>query len=161
MANVSANKKTTSKTEKATVGTSAVVNSTVEAVTETKVKPLKDLKDTDEIMLVSQIPNVSYKDVKNNDFYEWNEVGHEEAMTYQSIKDMYRNYRTYFKDMWLKPMDERIVKQFGLESDYRNYEYLLDKTTYTRNNMTDISEKIGSLPKGIKSTLINKIKSFV
>ena len=123
---------------------------------------VKSLTDEDEIELESLIPNVSYKDVKNNDFYEWDKVGHTETMRYRDLKDMNRNHKTYFKDLWLKPLDERVIKSFGLASSYKNYNDLINPVFYSRDNLTEIKEKIDTLPpKGIKFTIITKVKSMI
>lgn len=168
MANASKNtNKTTTKTEATTVGTSAVVNTVekVEEIKETKIatqnEVVKPLEDDDEITVVSLIPNVTYKDFKNGDYYEWQEVGHEEIMTFAVLKDMNRNYKTYLKDMWVKPLDQRVIDKFGLTKSYLNYEYLMDENSYTRKDISEIVQKLSELPSGIKNTIINKIKSLV
>ena len=76
-----------------------------------KVEPLND---SDEIEVVSLIPNVSYKDSKTLDIYKWEEIGHVEYMTFETLKNMWRNNKGYFKNMWLKPNDDRVVNKFGL-----------------------------------------------
>lgn len=166
MANTSSTKKTTTKTdvENTTVVNSAVVEPTnvnVEATNKTS-EAKKPLKDDDEISVVSLIPNVSYKDKKNNDYYEWTEVNHSELMTYSSLKDMNRNFKSYFRDLWLKPEDDRVITAFGLASSYKNYADLMDGKTYTLDNMEAIKEKFEALPpRGIKSTIATKIKDMV
>ena len=42
---------------------------------------VEPLEDSDEIEVVSLIPNVSYKDSKTFDMYKWDEIGHVEYMT--------------------------------------------------------------------------------
>ena len=69
------------------------------------------LRDTDEIIVESIVPNVSYKDSKTGDMYEWDEVGHTEPMTFDTLKNMWRSHKGYFRNMWLKPNDERVVIQ--------------------------------------------------
>jgi hypothetical protein len=163
MANTS-KKTTTENTVDTTVENSAVVDSVKEKVVaeNKKVVDTKTLKDDEEIIIISLIPNVSYKDAKNNDFYEWNEVGHEEPMIYSALKDMNRNYKSYFKDLWLQPKDARVVKAFGLESTYKNYADLMTGDIYTMANMDDIKEKFEALPpRGIKGTVVTKIKDMV
>lgn len=169
MASTSKNNKTTtkSKTANTTVDKSTVVN-TVDVVVEEKAIAKKTeeiklpLKDDDEIEVVSLIPNVSYKDNKNNDYYEWNEVGHIELMSYATLKDMNRNYKSYFRDLWLKPLDDRVIKAFGLATTYQNYADLMQGEIYTIDNIDAIKEKFVSLPsKGVKHTIVTKIKDMV
>lgn len=159
MANTSTNKKTTSKTS---VDTTVDNSTVVDTVLDNVVVKNTPLKDDDEISVVSLIPNVSYKDNKNNDFYEWNNVGHEEIMTYSALKDMNRNYKTYFRDLWLKPSDARVIKAFCLESTHKNYAALMSGDLYTSDNLDAIKEKFEALPdKGIKTTVVSKIKDMV
>lgn len=163
MANTS-KKTTTENTVDTTVDNSAVVDSVKEkVVAENKIiVDTKTLKDDEDISIISLIPNVSYKDFKNNDFYEWNEVGHEETMTYGTLKDMNRNHKSYFKDLWLKPNDERVIKVFGLESTYKTYSELMTGDIYVIENMNLIKEKFDALPlRGIKATVVIKIKDMV
>lgn len=160
MANTSTKKTaTTVDTVDTTVDNSAVVNTVEVKVVAENNSPLKD---DDEIIVVSLIPNVSYKDAKNNDFYEWNEVGHEELMRYSALKDMHRNHKSYFNELWLKPTDKRVVKAFGLESTYKNYADLLSGEIYIVDNIETIKEMFESLPpRGIKSTVVTKIKDMI
>ena len=77
---------------------------TVEEMNEEKTKIAKKsvkeepLEDSDEIEVVSLVPNVSYKDSKTLDMYEWHEVGHSEPMTFEILKNMWRNDKGYFKN---------------------------------------------------------------
>lgn len=119
------------------------------------------LTDSDEIDVVSLIPNVSYKDSRTNDMYQWEEIGHIEAMTFETIKNMWRNYKSYFKNMWLKPMDDRVVKQFGLQKDYERYDFLMDEKNYTRNNIASVCDSIESASDGTKYTICNRIKNLI
>ena len=75
------------------------------------------LLDTDEIEVVSLLPNVSYKDLRTNDYYRWDKVGDKETMSYDVIKNLWRNNKAYFRNLWLKPLDQRVIKKLGLESN--------------------------------------------
>jgi len=166
MANTNSTKKTTTKAnaEKTTVDNSAVVEAVKAEVEVTNIvsEVKKPLKDDDEIKVISLIPNVSYKDNKNNDYYEWDKVGHEELMAYATLKDMNRNYKSYFRDLWLKPVDDRVISAFGLASSYKNYADLMNGEIYTIDNIDKVKEKFESLPpRGIKSTIVTKIKDMV
>jgi hypothetical protein len=119
------------------------------------------LNDNDEIEVISLIPNVGYKDSKTGDFYKWEEVEHIELMTFETIKNMHRNYKSYFRNLWLKPLDDRVINKLGLESTYKKYEFLMDKENYTRENIKKLSDAISSTPNGLKYSICNKIKSFV
>ena len=158
---VMAKTSTTKPTVEETVET---VSEVVEKVNETKKKETKkivELKDSDEIDVISLVPNVSYKDSRTLDMYEWDEVGHIEPMTFETLKNMWRNNKGYFKKMWLKPLDERVINKFGLTKTFEKYEYLMDDSNYTKNNIDEICSAISDTPNGLKMSIFNKIKSMV
>ena len=139
---------------------------TVEKMNEEKTNTKKTinsepLKDDDEIEVVSLIPNVSYKDSKTGDMYEWDEVGHVEYITFETLKNMWRNNKGYFKNMWLKPKDNRVINKFGLTKTYENYEYLMEKSNYTKKNVDKICKTISETPKAMKRAVCGKIKNMV
>lgn len=121
----------------------------------------KELIDNEEIEVVSLIPNVSYKDNRTGDFYTWDEVGHVEMMTWETIKYMWRNARGYFRDMWIKPLDERVVNKLGLVKTYEKYDRLMDASNYTRKNISSICDEINQIPMGLKYSVFNSIKNMV
>lgn len=123
-----------------------------------KVEPLKD---SDEIEVVSLIPNVSYKDSKTNDMYEWDEVGHVEYMTFDILKNMWRNNKGYFRNMWLKPNDDRVISQFGLTKTFEKYEFLMDESNYTKKNIDNICKTISETHNGLKFAICNRVKDLV
>lgn len=138
-------------------------NSSVDEVKTTTrtTKKVEPLHDSDKIEVVSLISNVSYKDNRTNDMYEWDEVGHSELMTVETIKNMWRNHKGYFRNLWLKPMDDRIINQFGLTRTYEKYEYLMDESNYTRDKIDEIIASIDATPNGLKFAICNKIKDLV
>ena len=123
-----------------------------------KVEPLND---DDEIEIVSLVPNVSYKDSKTGDMYEWDVIGHIEPITFGTLKNMWRNHKGYFRNMWLKPNDSRVIKQFGLTKVFEKYEFLMDASNYTKENIKDICQSISETPNGLKFAICDKIKNFV
>lgn len=158
---MAARKKTTVDAEVSVeTATEEVVETTTKAKT-TKAVMVEPLQDSDEIDVVSTIPNVSYKDSKTNDMYEWEEVGHVEPMTFETLKNMWRNNKGYFRNMWLKPLDERVIKQFGLTSTFEKYEYLMDESSYTRAKVSEICKAISSVPNGMKFSICNRVKALV
>lgn len=147
------------------VEVSATENENVkEVIIEKKVVkpiPLEPLEDSDEIDVVSLIPNVSYKDSKTGDMYEWDEVGHVEPMTFETLKNMWRSYKGYFRNMWLKPNDDRIVNKFGLTKTYEKYEFLMNESNYTKKNIEKLCSTISDTPNGLKHSIVNKVKDLV
>jgi len=133
------------------------------AATDTKPKTAarKPLADTDEIEIVSLIPHVSYKDKTTEDLYEWDDIGHTEMMTVQTIKNMWRSHKSYFRNLWLKITDDKVIKHLGLSNLYKQYEFLMEQSNYTMDNMSAIAEKLHKAPNGLKASVCSKIKSFV
>ena len=123
-----------------------------------KVQPLED---SDEIEVISLVPNVSYKDSKTLDMYEWQEAGHIEYMTFDTLKNLWRNNKGYFNNLWLKPNDDRVINKFGLTKKFEKYEYLMDGSNYTRKNINDICDAIKATPNGLKFAICNKVKNLV
>lgn len=123
-----------------------------------KVEPLKD---GDEIEVVALVPNVSYKDSKTGDMYEWHEIDHVEYMTFDTLKNMWRNNKGYFRNMWLKPNDDRVVNQFGLTKVFEKYEFLMDASNYTKKNINKVCDAISETPNGLKFAICDKIKNLV
>lgn len=149
------------RTDKATV--EEVVTDTVEKMNEDSKKSVKQnpLEDSTEIEVVALIPNVSYKDSKTGDFYEWDKMGHVEYMTFDILKNMWRNHKGYFRNMWLKPNDDRVINKFGLTKTYKEHAFLMDKSNYTRKNIDAICDAISKAPSGLKSAIYDKVKNLV
>lgn len=146
--------------------TENVAIETVEEMNENVKKSVKntvkeELKDSDDIEVVSLVPNVSYKDSKTLDMYEWDEVGHVEPMTFETLKNMWRNNKGYFKNMWLKPEDDRVINKFGLTKTFEKYEYLMDASNYTKKNIKNICEAISDTPNSLKFSICDKVKNLV
>ena len=139
-----------------------VVTNTVEEMNEkNNKKAIEPLNDFDEIEVISLIPNVSYKDSKTGDFYEWDEIDHVEHMTFDTLKNMWRGNKGYFRNMWLKPNDNRVINKFGLTKTFEKYEFLMDKTNYTRKNIDAICDTISGAPNGLKAAIYDKVKNLV
>lgn len=119
------------------------------------------LEDSDEIEVISLVPNVSYKDSKTLDMYEWHESGHSEYMTFDTLKNLWRNNKGYFKNLWLKPKDDRVINKFGLTKTFEKYEYLMDGSNYTKKNINAICDAIKATPNGLKFAICTKVKSLV
>ena len=119
------------------------------------------LRDSDEIDVISIVPNVSYKDSKTLDMYEWDEAGHVEPMTFETLKNMWRNNKGYFKNLWLKPNDDRVINKFGLTKTFEKYEYLMKPSNYTKKNIDSICKAISETPNGLKFSICDKVKNMV
>ena len=121
----------------------------------------RPLEKDEMIEVISLIPNVVYNDKKYGDIYRWEKAGEVVEMTFDVISYMHQNHKTYFKSMWVKPLDKRVVKKFGLEATYRDYDFLMDASNYTKKNVTEICNSIRQTPQSLKFSICNKIKSFV
>ena len=134
-----------------------------EETTKTTKKSIKvqPLVDSDEIEVISLVPNVSYKDSKTLDMYEWKEAGHVEYMTFDILKNMWRSNKGYFKNLWLKPKDDRVIKAFSLTKTFENHEYLMNASNYNRANINAICDAIKATPNGLKFAICTKVKNLV
>lgn len=152
--------KSLNKAAEDTLSSAAVsIEEEVASVNEINEEPLKD---TDEIEVVSLIPHVGYRDFATSDYYEWENVGDVEYMTLDALTRMRRNFRSYFDDMCLKPNDARVIKKFGLERFYKQYDAFMDASSYTRENISDTLDKIHSIrSNSMKTSIVNKIKTMV
>lgn len=168
MARTSTAKSAVAKTtveDSAVVDTSSAVENieSVEVEQEKEQKPARaaTLSKDDEIDVISLIPNVSYKDSHTGDIYNWDEVGQIELLTFDIIQRMWQQSKTYFKGMWLKPLDERVIKKLGLKDAYEKYDFLMDEANYTKDNIDEICDCIANTPSTLKFSLCNKVKSLV
>ena len=125
--------------------------------------PRRNVKidDGEEVEVISLIPNVSYLDSKTGDTYEWEEAGHIEYITFETLKDMWRNSKGYFRNLWLKPLDERVLVKFGLVKNYENYEFIMDESNYNAKNKDKLVELIKSAKNELRFSICNKIKSLI
>lgn len=119
------------------------------------------LSDSDMIEVESLIPNVVYEDNRTGNYYEWEEIGHCEDMTFDEVKNMHRKYKTYFNDMWLKPIDERVIKKLGLSRTYDKYNFLIDESNYTNDHIDEVLDGLSSAPASLKIAIVNRIKDMV
>lgn len=119
------------------------------------------LSDSDMIEVESLIPNVVYEDSRTGNYYEWSEIGHCEDMTFDEVKNMHRKHKTYFNDMWLKPLDERVIKKLGLSRTYDKYNFLVDESNYTNDNIDEVLDGLSSAPASLKIAIVNRIKDMV
>lgn len=119
------------------------------------------LFDSDVLEVESLIPNVVYEDSRTGNYYEWEEIGHCEDMTFDEIKNMHRKHKTYFNDMWLKPLDERVIKKLGLSRTYDKYNFLVDESNYTNDNIDEVLDGLSSAPASLKIAIVNRIKDMV
>lgn len=119
------------------------------------------LSDSDMIEVESLIPNVVYEDSRTGNYYEWSEIGHCEDMAFDEIKNMHRKHKTYFTDMWLKPLDERVIKKLGLSRTYDKYDFLVDESNYTNDHIDEVLDGISSAPASLKIAIVNRIKDMV
>lgn len=119
------------------------------------------LSDLDVIEVTSLIPNVVYEDNRTGNYYEWEEIGHCEDMTFDEVKNMHRKYKAYFNDMWLKPLDERVIKKLGLSRTYDKYNFLVDESNYTNDHIDEVLDGLSSAPASLKIAIVNRIKDMV
>ena len=61
----------------------------------------------------------------------------------------------------MSSIDNRVVKKFGLEPTYRDYDFLMDASNYTKKNVQSICDAISATPNGLKFAICDKVKSMV
>ena len=141
-----------------------VENDVEEVVEEKKVAKSKTVErplgNDEEIEVVALIPNVSYRDFATSDYYEWKNAGDVEYMTVEALARMRRNYKSYFDNMCLKPMDERVIKKFGLGRLYSKFDEFMDASNYTRDNITNLLDGFSSMRNSMKNSIVTKIKDM-
>lgn len=93
--------------------------------------------------------------------YIWESVGHIEYMAFSVLKDMWRSHKGYFRNLVLKPLDERVVSHFSLQNLYDSYDYLMDSKNYTRDKIADVCNKILDTPSGLRNTIYGNIRAMV
>lgn len=125
-------------------------------------KPKKiKIEDDEEIDVQSFDSNITYWDKATDITYFWEEVGEIIAMPYSVIKNMWRNHKTYFRNFLLKPLDDRVVKEFNLAKMYEKYDFLMDGSKYTKDSLNTIVTTINSGTNGFKSAIFNNIKNMI
>jgi hypothetical protein len=82
-------------------------------------------------------------------------------MTFDTLKNLWRSHKGYFKNLWLKPMDDRVINKFGLTKTFEKYEYLMEGSNYTKKNIGAICNAIKETPNGLKFSVCNKVKNLV
>lgn len=127
-----------------------------------KAQPAEEpLSDSDEIEVMALIPNVSYEDERTSDYWKWEKAGDIETMTFEAIKAMHRKYKSYLRDMWLKPLDERVIKNLGLTRTYEQYDFLMNEDNYASSSIDEVLDGISSVPDALKIAIITRIKNMV
>lgn len=122
---------------------------------------IEPLNDDDEVAVYSCVPNLSYLDSKSGDMYTWENVNDVEYITFETLKNMYRSHRNYFRNFYIRIDNEWLIKKFSLTKFYDDYLYLMDSRNYISKNIKSISTKITEAPSGLNFTIINKIKIWV
>lgn len=125
------------------------------------VNEIKPLEDSDEIEVVAIVPNVYYEDKKSGDRYVWEKAGNIELLSFDTLKNMWRNHRGYFRNGFLKPLDERVIKHFKLENMYKEYDFITNKDSYTDKNFAEIEKIISKASNGMKYTICDFVKNMI
>lgn len=155
--------RTATKSSSATMATTENVVATEAVEEKIGAKEVKEEKlvETEEIAIEALVPHVTYYDSKTGDTYEWDQIGDIQYLTVDTIRGMWRMYKGYFRNMWLKPLDGRVIKQFGMGKIFDKYERLMDAANYTRDNINEILDDINGTPNALKNSIINRIHVMV
>lgn len=119
------------------------------------------LSNSDEIEVIALVPNVSYKDNHSGDFYEWNNIGDVEYLTFETLQNMWRNNKGYFRNLILKPLDERVIQKFGLKNLYEKFDFLMDINNYGYKNIQQVIEAYNGMTNDQKYSVSTKLKYLV
>lgn len=119
------------------------------------------IADSDEVEIMALISNVVYEDKRTSEYYQWDTAGQIETMTFDAVKAMHRKYKTYFNDMWLKPLDDRVIKKLGLTRTYEKYDFLMDESNYTADGIDAVLDGISDASSSMKIAVINRIKDMI
>lgn len=133
----------------------------VEKPASKKTVKVEPLHASTEVAVVSLIPNVRYFDQYTNDYYSWDYVGQVEYLSFETLERMWRNSKGFFRNMWLKPNDDRVIEKFGLKGIYDKYNFLMDEDNYTDDNIEQVYNNLSTASKELKFSICNKIKSMV
>ena len=63
--------------------------------------------------------------------------------------------------MWLKPLDERVIKKLGLSRTYEKYDFLVDESNYANDHIDEVLDGLSSAPASLKIAIVNRIKDMV
>ena len=127
-------------------------------------EPLEPLTDDTDIDVISMVPNVYYYDKEDGIMYEWPTAGHPEMVSFGTIKRMWRGGKGYFRNMWLRPDDERVIQKLKLTSIYKQYFYLMDAENYTKENVDEICKTISAISdssRDLRIFICSKIRNMV
>jgi len=119
------------------------------------------LTEQDEIQVVSNLPNVSYKGDRSGDFYSWQNAGDIERMTFGELKDMWRSHKGYLRSMILKPLDERVAKEFRLDTIYKTAEKYFSASAYAPNRIDNTIREILTLDADLRGVVNGNIRRLI
>lgn len=161
-------KKATNTTSKSDVENKAK-DLEVETKNETKEKEVEKkeevivepLTNNTEIEVKALRGGVSYYDKATGDRYVWEHEGDVEIMTFETLKNMHRTYRSYFTNLLIKPLDERVFDALKLRSIYEKYEYVFNIANYTKDEIENTIEQIKTIPTELKFTIFARITNWV
>lgn len=123
---------------------------------------MKPLTDNEKIRVVSLVPNVMYLDDYTKFHYRWKNVGDEVYMRFSELERMWHNNGGYFRSLWLKPEDSRVIEEFHLDGIYDNYDFLMDAKNYTYGNIDKICTMFTQMHDSeMKHATCAKIKNFI
>lgn len=130
-------------------------------VTDEKKAEVLPLMDEEEIEVKSLVPNVSYRDSKTEDIFEWESIGDVENMSVAILKNLWKKHKGYFRDFILKVEDKRIIKLFSLDKLYDDYGFIFDENNYTAKKIDKVCEIVDGTTNSIRSTFHTKIVNLI
>lgn len=128
---------------------------------EPKKYELPKLASTDDIEVISLIGRVGYQDSYTGNIYTWEEAGDVNMLSFREVENMWNKHKNYFRSLILKPLDERVVKQYKLEDTYKKYDILLDSENFNKDNVDTIIKTLNSERNNgvLRTMFLNRLKS--
>lgn len=120
-----------------------------------------ELRPFDLVKVKALIPNVYYTNSKTGNSYVWQESEQVEEMTFEDFTDIWRNHRGYITELVLRPLDDVVIKRYGLTGFYSEYDFVLNGKNYTLDNLSKIYNVIDKSNNAVKINIIDKIKLMI
>lgn len=129
------------------------------------VKPIKaaqiEIADDEEIEVISYDSHISYYDKNYDETYVWDNVGDIVYMPFGAIRNMWRNNKDYFKNYCIRPNDQRVIDKLGLGKVYEKYDFLMNGSNYTKENLDEIVKTLKSTSVGFRSSIYRNIQNMI
>ena len=119
------------------------------------------LKDDTKIKVQARVPAVFYTCPTTVETFSWLEVGDNQEMTYKQLRIMNSKYPRYFSEKWLQPLDEVVVKKFGLDKYFKNQIRREDYRLLFGSDVSAVKKLLSELSVQAKEEMKDKVVNYV